>query len=143
MVFTGIPLISATVFLPSVLWASSLTERFLSLLGMLSLLGTAYTMRHSALHPDRKGKQPISAEDERLAWVRTALLPTNGAVCLTLTAAYFFIGADSSYANRPVLYLIPGGRSLLSLRSLSAGNFLPIFPCTVQPCSRSFCSHEK
>lgn len=108
MVFTAIPLASVTAFLPSVLSTSNPTEGLLSCLGILSLLATAYTMRHSPLRPDRKGKKPVTAEDERLALIRTALLPVNGVVCLLLTAAYFLIGP---YASRPVLYLVPGGES--------------------------------
>lgn len=65
-------------------------------------------MRHTPLHPDRKGKKPVSAEDERLALVRTALLPVNGVVCFLLTAAYFLVEPSKS---RPVLYLVPGGES--------------------------------
>ncbi|KAJ5176429.1 uncharacterized protein N7482_002306 [Penicillium canariense] len=108
LVFTGIPLISATAFFPGILSALSWTEQLLSLLGILSLLGTAYTMRHSPLKPDRKGKKPVTAEDERLARLRGALLPANGAVCLLLTAAYLLSGSNSTYTTRPVLYLIPG-----------------------------------
>lgn len=121
MIFTGIPLLSATVFLPSILSASTI-EAFLSLLGMLSLLSSAYTMRHAPLYPDHKGKKPLLAEDERLTWFLSALVPINGAVCLLLTA-YFFIGTGSSYTIRPVLYLVPGGGSFSSyfIHSLLAG----------------------
>jgi hypothetical protein len=109
IIFTSIPLVSTIAFLPSIFSASSLTEWFLSLFGVLSLLGTAYTMRLSPLHPDRKGKKPITAENERIARLHSALLPVNGAVCLLLAAAYFFVGTGSTSTIRPVLYLIPGG----------------------------------
>lgn len=99
-------MVSVTIFLPSVFSASSLTERLLSCVGILSLLATAYTMRHSPLHLDRKGKKPITAEDERLALVRTSLVPANGVVCLLLSTAYFLIGTNTT---RPMLYLVPGG----------------------------------
>lgn len=108
MVFTAIPLASVIAFLPSVLSTSNPTEGLLSCLGILSLLATAYTIRHSPIHPDRKGKKPITAGDERLALFRTALVPVNGVVCLLLTVAYFLI---EPYASWPVLYLIPGGES--------------------------------
>ena len=108
MIFTGIPLFSTTIFIPSILSASTFGEAFLSFLGILSLVGSAYTMRHAPLYPDRKGKKPLLAEDERLTWLLSFLVPVNGAVCLVLTA-YSFIGAGSSYTIRPVLYLIPGG----------------------------------
>ncbi|KAJ5134062.1 hypothetical protein N7476_002717 [Penicillium atrosanguineum] len=106
MIFTGIPLVSTTIFIPSILSASTFGEAFLSLLGILSLVGSAYTMRHAPLYPDRKGKKPLLADDERLTWLLSALVPVNGAVCLVLMA-YFFIEAGSSYTIRPVLYLIP------------------------------------
>jgi hypothetical protein len=96
--------------------ASTVGEAFLSLLAILSLLGSAYTMRHAPLYPDRKGKKPLLAEDERLTWLLSALMPVNGAVCLLLTACFFF-GAGSSYTIRPVLYLIPGGTFSLRLFS--------------------------
>ncbi|KAJ5149337.1 hypothetical protein N7448_000915 [Penicillium atrosanguineum] len=89
MIFTGIPLVSTTIFIPSILSASTFGEAFLSLLGILSL-----------------GKKPLLADDERLTWLLSALVPVNGAVCLVLMA-YFFIEAGSSYTIRPVLYLIP------------------------------------
>lgn len=65
-------------------------------------------MRHAPLYPDRKGKKPLLAEDERLIWFLSALVPINIAVCMVLSA-FFFIGAGSSNTIRPVLYLIPGG----------------------------------
>lgn len=107
-------MISTIAFLPSVFSASSLMEWLLSLLGVLSLLATAYTMRLSPLHPDRKGKKAITAENERLARLHSALLFGNGAVCLLLAVAYFLVGTGSIYTIRPVLYLIPGGMYLSS-----------------------------
>lgn len=124
MVFMGIPLVSVTAFVPSVLSASSLTAGLLSCLGILSLLTTAYIMRHSPLHHDRKGKKPISVEDERLALVRTALVPANVLACLVLTAAYFLVDADSSYTTRPVLYLVPSGECFVSVLLLARPGFL-------------------
>ncbi|CEO61175.1 hypothetical protein PMG11_05487 [Penicillium brasilianum] len=108
IIFTSIPLISTIAFLPSVFSASSLVEWLLSLLGVLSLLATAYTMRLSPLHPDRKGKQAITAENDRLARLHSALHFGNGALCLLLAVAYFVVGTGSTYTIRPVLYLIPG-----------------------------------
>ncbi|KAJ5081429.1 hypothetical protein NUU61_009693 [Penicillium alfredii] len=108
LIFTIIPLLSATIFLPSVLSAASVAERFLSLVGLASLSVTAYIMRTSPLRLDPKGKKPMSVADERLARIRAVLVPANGAVCLLLAVLYCFIGAGSSYGSRPVLYLIPG-----------------------------------
>lgn len=83
-------------------------EWLLSLLGVLSLMATAYTMRLSPLHPDRKGKMALNPENERMVRLRSALLPVNGGLCLLLTAAYL-LGTGETYTIRPVLYLIPGG----------------------------------
>lgn len=139
-----IPLISVVAFLPSVLYPSSLTGGLLSCLAILSLLTTAYTMRHSPLQPDRKGKKPSSAEDQRLGLIRTALVPANGVVCLSLAAVYFLAGANSSYTSRPMLCLIPGGEYLIlssfiliPLRSTGCSSPLSD-PHSVQPCSPSF-----
>lgn len=82
-------------------------------------------MRLSPLHPDRKGKKAITAENERIARLHSALLPVNGAVSLLLAAAYFLAGTGSTSTIRPVLYLIPGGTCLTiySLRVLYAYTF--------------------
>ncbi|KAJ5099235.1 hypothetical protein N7532_006236 [Penicillium argentinense] len=108
LVFTVIPLISLVAFLPSLFTAPGLGERLLSLLGVLSLLASAYTMRLAPLYPDRKGKKPLLAADERLDWIQSAFMPANGAVCVLLTVVYLFLRGGSSFDIRPVLYLIPG-----------------------------------
>lgn len=108
MVFTALPLLAATVFVPSVLSASSQAERLFSLLSLVSLLTTAYIMRCFPLQPDRKGKKPMTLHTERIARLHAALVPGTSAVCLLLAVVYLFTG--SSYAIHPVLYLIPGGK---------------------------------
>ncbi|KAJ6085927.1 hypothetical protein N7486_010208 [Penicillium sp. IBT 16267x] len=104
--FTGISLALTTTFLPSILWASSVSQRFCSLLGIFSLLASAYIMRYFPLHPDRKGKKPMLIEDERWALAHAALIPLNGVVCGSL-ALYGFLGTHFS-EPWSVLYLIPG-----------------------------------
>jgi hypothetical protein len=106
MIFTALPLLAATIFVPSVLSASSQAERLFSLLGLVSLLTTAYIMKCTPLQPDRKGKKPMTSHTERMAQVHAALVPGTGAVCLLLALVYLSTG--SSYGIRPVLYLIPG-----------------------------------
>ncbi|CAG8193976.1 unnamed protein product [Penicillium nalgiovense] len=106
MIFTALPLLAATVFVPSVLSASSQAERLFSLLSLVSLLTTAYIMRCFPLQPDRKGKKPMTLHTERIARLHAALVPGTSAVCLLLAVVYLFTG--SSYAIHPVLYLIPG-----------------------------------
>ena len=103
-IFTAIPLVSSIAFWPSVITPPSHVERFWSLLSIASLLTTAYTMKRSPLQPDRKGKRPLSTEDERLAWIHEAMVPTNGVVCLLLTTTYF-LGRTA----QPIIYLIPAG----------------------------------
>ncbi|KAJ6002871.1 hypothetical protein N7451_005418 [Penicillium sp. IBT 35674x] len=104
--FTGISLVLTTTFLPSILWASSLSQRLCSLIGIFSLLASAYFMRFFPLHPDRKGKKPMLAQDDRWALFHAALIPLNGVVCGSL-ALYGFLGTRS-FEPWSVLYLIPG-----------------------------------
>ena len=109
MIFTALPLLAATAFVHPVLSASSQAERLFSLLGLVSLLTTAYIMKCSPLQPDRKGKKPVTFHTESIARIHAALVPGDSAVCLLLALVYLSTG--SSYAIRPVLYLIPGGKS--------------------------------
>ncbi|KAJ5113561.1 hypothetical protein N7456_002095 [Penicillium angulare] len=106
MIFTGIPLVSVVAFLPSLWSAASFSERLCSLISIVSLLGTGYTMRNVPLRPDIKGKKPLSVENERLDSIRTALIPANGAIC-GLLALYFLVGTSPSVSS-PTIYLIPG-----------------------------------
>ncbi|KAJ6123657.1 hypothetical protein N7471_010974 [Penicillium samsonianum] len=106
IIFTALPLLAATVFVPSVLSASSQAERLFSLLSLVSLLTTAYIMKCSPLQPDRKGKKPMTFHTERIARLHAALVPGTSTVCLLLAVVYFYTG--SSYGVQPVLYLTPG-----------------------------------
>ncbi|KAJ5320486.1 hypothetical protein PENANT_c010G08578 [Penicillium antarcticum] len=106
MIFTVLPVMTAVVFVPSVLAPSSHIERLFSLLGLVSLLTTAYIMRTSPLQPDRKGKKPMTVHNERIARLHAGLVPGTSAVCLLLALVY--LSAGSSWGIRPVLYLIPG-----------------------------------
>lgn len=96
-------------------------------------------MRLSPLHPDRKGKKAVTAENERIARLHSALLPVNGAVCLLLAAAYFFAGTGSTSTIRPVLYLIPGGMCLKVYGFLFfyADHPLDSYACSHLACSRN------
>ncbi|CAL5874161.1 uncharacterized protein PFLUO_LOCUS8449 [Penicillium psychrofluorescens] len=102
VVFSVIPLLTAVVFVIPVFSASP-TERFFALLSIVSLATTAGIMRSSPLQRDRKGKKPISAQDERRAWIRP-LVPANIVACAVL--AVYCLSGRSSVA-RPMLYLMP------------------------------------
>ncbi|KAJ5635416.1 uncharacterized protein N7484_008729 [Penicillium longicatenatum] len=106
VLFTGISLVSTITLLPSTLWASSLPERFCSLVGIFSLLASAYIMRYFPLQPDRKGKKPLRVQDESWPLVHAALVPLNGVVS-GLLALYGFLGIRSSEPWSEI-YLIPG-----------------------------------
>ncbi|CAG7917207.1 unnamed protein product [Penicillium olsonii] len=105
VIFTALPLLAALVFVPSVLSAFSPLERLFSLLGLVSLVITAYIMRCSPLQ-DRKGKKPMNVRNERIARFHAALVPGAGAVSVLLGLVY--LSAGPSYSIRPVLYLVPG-----------------------------------
>jgi hypothetical protein len=107
MVFTALPLMTAVVFVPSVLSASSQVERLFSVLGLISLLTTAYIMRSSPLQPDLKGKKPMTIHNELMARLHASLVPGTSAVCFLLALVH--LSAGSSWGIRSVLYLIPGG----------------------------------
>jgi hypothetical protein len=113
VIFTALPLVAATVFVAPVFSASSKAGRLFALLGLVSLLTTGYIMKCSPLQTDRKGKKAMTIHKERIARVHAALVPGNGAVCVLLGLAYF--SAGSSDGIQPVLHLIPGGKSLISL----------------------------
>ena len=87
--------------------ASGHAERLFSILGLVSLLTTAYIMRFSPLQPDRKGKKPMNVHNERVARFHAALVPGTAAISLLLALVYLSTG--SSHGIRPVSYLIPGG----------------------------------
>ncbi|KAL4993455.1 hypothetical protein BDV10DRAFT_26196 [Aspergillus recurvatus] len=110
LIFATIPLLSTTIFVPSLLTPATLdlSVRFLSLLGTLSLLATAYTIKYVPLQrPDPKGKRPIRAPDFR-EHVRKYIIACNAAICALLGMAYFFRSGTSA-GNYPVAYLVPAG----------------------------------
>lgn len=110
-----IPLLTAVVFVIPVFSASP-TERFFALLSIVSLATTAGIMRSSPLQRDRKGKKPISAQDERRAWIRP-LVPANIVACAVL--AVYCLSGRSSVA-RPMLYLMPAGAYFYLLGDLGS-----------------------
>ncbi|KAL4763131.1 uncharacterized protein BDW70DRAFT_15294 [Aspergillus foveolatus] len=108
LVFAAIPLLSTTIFVSSLLTpaALDLSVRFLSLLGTLSLLATAYTIKYVPLQrSDPKGKRPVRALDLRER-VRNYIIPCNAAICALLGIAYFF-RSGASAVNHPIAYLVP------------------------------------
>ncbi|KAL4755107.1 hypothetical protein BDW72DRAFT_54110 [Aspergillus terricola var. indicus] len=108
LVFAAIPLLSAIIFVSSLLTPATLdlSVRVLSLLGTLSLLATAYTIKYVPLQrPDPKGKRPMRPLDLRER-VRKYIIPCNAAICALLVMAYFFRSGTSA-GNHPVAYLVP------------------------------------
>lgn len=103
-----LPLLSAVVFLPSLLLpSSSLYERFLGLVSVASLGATAYAMRAFGVAlPARslKGKMPVPDASAR-RW----LLPVNTACCGFLCLVYALIDPESLRNTSPELYLVPAG----------------------------------
>ncbi|KAJ9217835.1 hypothetical protein DTO166G4_639 [Paecilomyces variotii] len=112
LVFTIVPLVSIVAFLPG-LFSSSATasERIISFLSTLSLLASAYIMRHIPLpRPDPKGKRPVRNLGY-LELVREHLVAVNVGLCalVTLLAYATGYGYGISYAGVPRLsYLVPG-----------------------------------
>lgn len=113
MAFAVIPLVSAATFVPSMLSQSStLYERFLCLLGVLSLAATAYVMKHLPLQqrPDGRDKSPLAGDWH--IWSFEYLVPINATVCTLLALVYCFIKVTETPCNvRPALYVLPGGIS--------------------------------
>ncbi|KAL4972894.1 hypothetical protein BDW66DRAFT_113927 [Aspergillus desertorum] len=108
LIFAAIPLLSTTIFVPSLLTPTTLalSVRCLSLLGTLSLLATAYTMKYvPPQRPDPKGKRPLRAPDFR-EHVRKYIIPCNVAICALLGMAYFF-NSGTFAGDHPVIYLVP------------------------------------
>ncbi|KAL6236341.1 hypothetical protein BDW75DRAFT_206950 [Aspergillus navahoensis] len=114
LIFAAVPVLSTTIFVPSLLTTATLalSVRFLSLLGTLSLLATAYTIKYVPLQrPDPKGKRPIRAPVFR-EHAQKYMIACNAAICALLGMAYFF-RLGTSAGNHPVAYLVPA--ALLSI----------------------------
>ncbi|KAI9369994.1 hypothetical protein BJX61DRAFT_545068 [Aspergillus egyptiacus] len=108
IIFAAIPLLSTIVFLPSILSPAALgpCSRLFSLLGVTSLLATAYTMKYvQPQRPDPKGKRPMRNPD-LATYVRRCIIPTNTAVCVLLSLVYIFRSGPPD-GLQPVAYLVP------------------------------------
>ncbi|RAL05691.1 uncharacterized protein BO80DRAFT_78232 [Aspergillus ibericus CBS 121593] len=110
IVFAAAPLFAGYAFVASILSGSSGPyERFLSLLSILSLLATAYTMRFLPLQrPDPKGKRPMTRSTITVTFQRYTL-PLNASICVLLALIY---ASQSTMGLRlgiePITYLVPG-----------------------------------
>lgn len=124
-IFTLIPLLSAAVFLPTLLRPSaSLYGRVLGLVSLASLAATAYAMRVFGVvlrGRSPKGKMPTDMSPGRL------LLPANAAVCGILVLVYA-LSDPVSLGVSPALYLLPAGE----IPSLFSRKLAYMY----QPCSR-------
>ncbi|GFF37821.1 hypothetical protein IFM46972_05347 [Aspergillus udagawae] len=103
IIFSVIPLLSATIYVPPIITSSStLPEQLLSILSVTSLLLTAYTMKYHAMEPpDPKGKRPMKKTDPIMS-VRKYAIPTNVALCALLALASIM-----ALPTTIVTYLIP------------------------------------
>ncbi|OGM42050.1 hypothetical protein ABOM_009694 [Aspergillus bombycis] len=107
--FAAIPLLSVSVFIPSVIkQGSSLQERFLAFLGILSLIATAYTMKYFPIQrPDLKGKGSMRSSGI-LTHLHKFLLPVNTAICGMLLLVWFFTPVEPLHDVQPKVYFVPG-----------------------------------
>lgn len=109
VVFAAIPLLSIIVFVPSLLSSHALgvSTRFLSLISIISLLATTYTIKYvPPQRPDPKGKRPVRHPD----LVRRYIIPGNSGISAFLVLVYF-ISSEASIGAQPVVYLVPVGKS--------------------------------
>ncbi|KAL4935738.1 hypothetical protein BDV06DRAFT_120875 [Aspergillus oleicola] len=107
-IFAAIPLLSTVLFIPSLLSlnAVGISVRSLSLLGIISLLATAYTMKYvPPRRPDPKGKRAMRNPDLK-THVHYYIVPGNFGICAVLGLAYF-LSAEVSAGVQPVAYLLP------------------------------------
>ncbi|KAL4783238.1 hypothetical protein BJX76DRAFT_260575 [Aspergillus varians] len=121
LIFAAIPLLSTTVFAPSLLSVAgvALYVRFLSLISIVSLLATAYTIKYvPPQRPDPKGKRPIRTPD-LATHVRRYIIPGNAGICALLGLVYLFSSGTSS-GLQTVAYLVPAAlfTTILSVRQV-------------------------
>ncbi|OJJ03821.1 hypothetical protein ASPVEDRAFT_759274 [Aspergillus versicolor CBS 583.65] len=105
VVFAAIPLLSIIVFVPSLLSSHALGvfTRFLSLISIISLLATTYTIKYvPPQRPDPKGKRPVRHPD----LVRRYIIPGNSGISAFLVLVYF-TSSEASIGAQPVVYLVP------------------------------------
>lgn len=113
LIFAAIPLLSIIVFVPSLLssHARGVFTRILSLVSIISLLATAYTIRYvPPQRPDPKGKRPVRHPDLS-AHIRRYIIPGNSGISAFLMLVYVF-SSEASIGVQPVVYLVPVGKSL-------------------------------
>ncbi|KAL4957943.1 hypothetical protein BDW69DRAFT_142323 [Aspergillus filifer] len=108
LIFAAIPLLSTALFIPPLFTVNyvGISLRFLSLLGIASLLATAYTMKYvPPQRPDLKGKRPMR-NPNFTTHVHQYIVPGNFGMCALLGLAYF-CSAGTSAGIQPVAYLLP------------------------------------
>ncbi|RAL16554.1 uncharacterized protein BO97DRAFT_402944 [Aspergillus homomorphus CBS 101889] len=110
IIFTAIPVLTATIYIPTML-SSSFTnfERCLALTCVLSLLTTAHTMRslpHQSLVV--KGKRLVT-NSNGLFQAQQLLLIINAACCVLLALLYLISASTKSwFKTEPITSLVPG-----------------------------------
>ncbi|KAE8156291.1 hypothetical protein BDV40DRAFT_83154 [Aspergillus tamarii] len=108
--FAAIPILSISLFIPSVIrQGSGLQERFLSVLSILSLIATAYTMKYFPFQrPDLKDKGSMRGSGT-LTHLWKFILPVNTAICGLLLLVWLFSPLEPPRDRQPKTYIVPGG----------------------------------
>lgn len=112
--FAIVPLLSTILFLPQLLAGSSgALELLLSLLGIASLITTAYIMKYMPLQKTDSRHTQAALKPESPRSIPESLLLANIIVSGLLTLSYISLHqADSSLNRRQITYVVPGGGSL-------------------------------
>ncbi|PLN75572.1 hypothetical protein BDW42DRAFT_34855 [Aspergillus taichungensis] len=107
--FAIVPLLSTILFLPQLLAGSSrVLELLLSLLGIASLITTAYIMKYMPLRKTDSRHTQATLKSETPRSIPESLFLANIIVSGLLSISYFFLQMDSSLNRRQITYVIPG-----------------------------------
>lgn len=136
--FAIVPLLSTIIFVPQLLAGSSRAlEPLLALLGIASLITTAYIMKYMPLRKTDSRFTQAALKPEAPTSILEYLLLANIIVSGLLTVSYVFLPrVESSLSHRQVTYVVPGGASLSLDPSMKTA-----YMHAKQNRGSSFCSH--
>ncbi|PLB34022.1 uncharacterized protein BDW47DRAFT_84701 [Aspergillus candidus] len=108
--FAIVPLLSTIIFVPQLLAGSSRAlEPLLALLGIASLITTAYIMKYMPLRKTDSRFTQAALKPEAPTSILEYLLLANIIVSGLLTVSYVFLPrVESSLSHRQVTYVVPG-----------------------------------